>query len=205
MKTTPTVCLMLKAPRPGYVKTRLAEKLGKGKAVKIYRQLVEHQLRQLPGRWPVQIHFTPASAASEMKVWLGKRRDYVSQCGGNLGKRLIHATNHAFEQGATSVIFLGGDCPYVTTSLLKETGRILEKAEVVLGPASDGGYYLIGLQRSLPKLFSNINWSTELVLNQTMDRIKSLGLKCQMLEVLEDVDNGASWLRASKFSNWLAM
>ncbi len=198
MENVPIICLMLKAPQKGRVKTRLAKKVGNTTALEIYQRLVEHQLRQLPRRWPKQIHYTPRSALAKMEAWLGKGYHYIPQCNGDLGKRMVHAMKDAFKNNASSVMFLGGDCPYITKTVLEEAKAALERVDIILGPAKDGGYYLIGLRRVEPKLFCNIDWGEAQVFSQTIQRIQSLGLKYQKLKLLEDVDDLQTWDRACR-------
>jgi len=182
------VLVMLKAPRPGLVKTRLAETIGPLPAARIYRRLAEGQLVQLPPAWPVEIHFAPADAATEMRAWLGPQRSYFPQASGVLGPRLIHAVQTAFERGATGVLVIGADCPDLDTPLLETAATALAASRVVLGPAHDGGYYLIGLSAPCPELFTNIPWSTSEVLATTLARVATQGWQATLLPRLGDVD-----------------
>ena len=194
----PIIVLMLKAPRPGTVKTRLARDLGAVPAAKIYRRLVERQVSQLPEGWPVVIHYSPADAEQEMRNWLGNGFRFIPQCDGDLGTRLIRAARHGFDHGAERLIFLGGDCPAITTGLLQECASDLNAHDVVIGPADDGGYYLIGVTQLEPHLFAEIDWSTERVLEQTLSRLREKNLSYCLLPVLEDVDNVKAWVRAAR-------
>ena len=191
----PVVVAMLKAPRAGMVKTRLAHSLGAPAATAIYRQLVEHQLRELPPTWPLEIHFAPAEAAADMRAWLGSRPHYEAQQGDDLGARLLAATASAFGRGARRVIVIGGDCPGLTRDLLEAAAAAAASADVVLGPAADGGYYLIGLRGPQPMLFTDIPWSTPDVFAITCQRVRAAGLALATLPVREDVDDLATWQR----------
>ena len=134
------VILMLKAPRPGTVKTRLAKDLGYERATEIYRKLVEHQIAQLPPEFDVEIYFAPVDAEQEMKGWLGNKFQFHPQSEGNLGDRLTASANEVFNNQTDGLIFLGGDCPHLTTEILMKCKRQMENHEVVIGPACDGGY-----------------------------------------------------------------
>lgn len=180
---------MLKAPRAGRVKTRLARDIGEREAVEAYRHLVEHQLENLPQGWPTEIYVEPGDARKEMREWLGKGYEYFPQCEGNLGSRLIDAMEGAFSRGADGLIFLGGDCPYVDAGVLYEARAALRDGDVVIGPTLDGGYYLIGVKESRRELFEGIEWGTESVFEQTMERVSRLRLKVSVLTLLEDVDD----------------
>jgi len=198
---TPTVVLMLKAPVPGRVKTRLAVDIGDQAACAAYRRLVEHQIGQIPSDWRVEVHFDPPGGGGAMREWLGHRPLYVPQPAGDLGVRLSCAMNDGGAGdpdpvGRFPLVFLGGDCPYLEEKVLVEAAKSLESHEVVLGPAVDGGYVLIGMNSPHPELFRGIEWSTERVLGQTLDRARGAGLSVALLPVLEDVDDLASWKRA---------
>ncbi len=186
------VCLMLKAPRPGFVKTRLARDLGDDEATAAYRSLVEVQMRALPAAWDVHIAFAPDDAAAEMRDWLGSRPDYFPQCDGDLGDRLTYVA-----QTITGpLIFLGGDCPELTTTRLEAAATELESADIVIWPALDGGYCLLGIKKLIPDIFQEIAWGAETVFRETLARIpEGLSVR-QMSPALEDVDDLASWQRA---------
>ncbi len=184
---------MLKAPRPGYVKTRLAREVGVREAARIYRQLVEHQIRQLPEGWPVEVHYAPADAHTEIKNWLGDQHTYHPQSEGDLGARMSAAMQTAFQRGASSVILLGGDCPAITTMLLETVGQKLIENDVVIGPTKDGGYYLFGTKSLNTFLFQGISWSTDQVFSQTMEKIATQELTVSILEILSDIDDLHSW------------
>jgi rSAM/selenodomain-associated transferase 1 len=186
-----TICFMLKAPRSGEVKTRLGREIGFDEAERIYRRLVENQLEHLSGE-ELEVHYAPAEALDQMREWLGPSRCYVAQSAGGLGERLTHAMRAAFEQGAEAVLFLGGDCPDVTREIIDETEALLAIHDVVIGPAADGGYYLLAVKSCQPGLFQEIDWSTERVFRQTMTRIQELGLKSHTLPTFTDVDDLSS-------------
>jgi len=189
---TMNVCLMLKAPRPGFVKTRLARDLGDDEATAAYRLLVEAQMRALPAAWDVRVAFAPDNAAAEMREWLGSGLNYFPQCDGDLGDRLTHAAQTI----PGPLIFLGGDCPELTTSRLEAAATELESADIVIWPALDGGYCLLGIKKLIPEIFQEIAWGTETVFRETLARIPT-GLSVrQMSPALEDVDDLASWQRA---------
>lgn len=203
---TPTVALMLKAPVPGRVKTRLAADIGEEEACLAYRRLVEHQIGQIPVGWRIEVHVDPPDAGAVMQAWLGSRPVYVPQPEGDLGVRLTAALNQGATAGTGPVgrfplIFLGGDCPYLDEAALAEAAKSLESHEVVLGPAVDGGYVLIGMNKPHPELFQGIEWSTERVLGQTLERARRAGLSVALLPEREDVDDLASWNRAEEYLN----
>lgn len=185
----PLVMVFLKAPRPGTVKTRLGREIGFGAATQLYREMAEEQLRRiLPGLIP-EIHYAPRGAGAEMRRWLGRGFAYRAQSGGGLGERLSGAFAGAFQRGYRPVIAIGADCPGLEEASLRRAIDMLAGADVVLGPASDGGYYLIGLRHPAPRLFEEIEWSTRTVLAATRARIRECGLSCRTLEEKDDLDD----------------
>ena len=190
-----SICLMLKSPQSGTVKTRLGVSTGYDDACVIYRKLVEHQLAQI-SRSKVEIHYSPASATLEMQSWLGASRTYIAQAEGDLGDRFRRAVKSVFARGGQAALLLGSDCPDVTAEVIESTRTQLETHDVVIGPAQDGGYYLLAVKACHPRLFEGVAWSTAQVFPQTMARIKELGLSCHVLPELADVDDIASLAQA---------
>ncbi|MBI2517907.1 MAG: TIGR04282 family arsenosugar biosynthesis glycosyltransferase [Opitutae bacterium] len=198
---TTALALLLKAPVAGAVKTRLAAEIGAAKACAIYRQLVERQIGALPGEHRSVVYYDPPEAGPAMRAWLAPLAhaplDFQPQCAGDLGARLADAFADAFRHhGARKVIALGGDCPSLDAALLRSADRALAQADVVLGPATDGGYYLIGLRAPQPGLFAGIAWSTASVLGQTREHIRRGGLSLAELPMADDVDTLTDWHRA---------
>jgi uncharacterized protein len=191
--------LLLKTPREGEVKTRLARSIGADRATRIYRALVEHQLAQIPQTWQTAIHYTPSDTGDEMRSWLARfsrnRYQFVPQPNGDLGSRLISAMDHGFASGADLVFFLGGDCPGLTRSYLKEAEAALVEMDMIVAPALDGGYVLLGLRKSISSIFQEIQWSSETVLAETLRRAIDAGLSFHCLAPLEDVDDFESYER----------
>jgi uncharacterized protein len=193
------VALILKAPRLGEVKTRLASSIGAERATRVYRLLVEHQLAQIPASWRVAIHFAPSDAEAEMRTWLEslsrQSTDFVAQPDGDLGVRLISAMNYGFASGADQVLFLGGDCPGITRNYLEEAEAALAESDMVIAEALDGGYVLLGLRRPIAAVFEVIPWSSEAVFATTLGRARAAGLSYQCLSPLEDIDDLESYER----------
>lgn len=195
---SPLVLLFLKAPRAGLVKTRLAQALGPARAVRIYRRLAAAQLRRIPEAWPVEVQYSPRGARTEMRAWLGARAILRLQRGGDLGDRLQAAFARAFARGARQVLAIGGDCPGLDATRLRAAAAALAHADVVLGPARDGGYYLIGLRQPAPELFRDMPWSTVAVCRATRQRARAAGRRVHLLDELEDVDDLASLRRTQQ-------
>jgi len=184
---------MAKHPEPGRVKTRLAAAFGAERACALYRAFVldlAERLRTLP--YAVTWAFWPA-AAPFADVLPGVR--CRPQRGRDLGERLAGAVAAAFAEAPGPVLVIGADAPHVPAESLAEAARALGgTADVVLGPAEDGGYYLIGL-REPADLFAGIAWSTPSVLAATRGRAERLGLRTHLLPPSFDVDEPADLLR----------
>ena len=190
---------MLKAPRPGQVKTRLASSIGAERATRVYRALVEHQLAQIPASWRTTIHFAPSDAEAEMRAWLERLSPqgtgFISQPDGDLGVRLISAMHYGFATGADLVFFLGGDCPGITYRYLEEAKAALAKTDMVIAGALDGGYVLLGLRKPSAAVFQAIPWSSDAVFAATLCQARAAGFSYQCLSPLEDIDDLESYER----------
>ncbi len=195
--SSPVVLVVVKAPRAGFVKTRLAAEVGAAEALRIYRLLVERQMAALPAGWAVEVHFAPGDGREEMRAWLGAGPAFHAQGEGDLGARLTLAVAGAFARGAGGVLVIGGDCPELDADTLRAAAAALETHGLVLGPANDGGYYLIGLARPLPLLFEAVPWSGPEVLAVTLRRAQEAGLTPALLTHKDDVDTLADWRRYS--------
>jgi len=191
------ILLFLKAPRRGHVKTRLAHHVGSKRALEVYRALVARQWSALPASKLIEVHYTPHDAGFEMQKWLGGDHAYFPQSEGELGARLEHSVECAFQRGAQSVACIGGDCPLLEERHFNEAEQLLDSGhDVVFGPSEDGGYYLIALRRPLPELFRDVPWSTRNTLQASLDRAAELGLKIGLLETLYDIDEVSELERA---------
>jgi hypothetical protein len=179
-------------PEPGKAKTRLIPALGAEGAAELHRRMTEHtigQARYLAQHYPVSIsvYFT-GGTVEQMQDWLGQDLHYRAQSAGGLGDRLIDAFQNEFDHGATSAIAIGTDCPELNAALLTTGFEKLKSNDVVLGVASDGGYYLIGLRHPIPELFHQISWSTDIVFQQTLEIVQRLNLSIATLPMLNDID-----------------
>jgi rSAM/selenodomain-associated transferase 1 len=144
----------------------------------------------------------PVNECERMRQLVGPTIDVIAQRGDDLGRRIAHVFEDSFRLGIESVVVVGSDLPDLPSRLLREALDALRghEARVVLGPASDGGYYLIGLNRPQPALFDRIEWSTERVLAQTREAARALGLQVLLLDEWTDVDDAADLTRLMRES-----
>lgn len=182
--------VVVKAPRPGQVKTRLAADIGDERAAAAYREMAQGVLeRTAPhgGEYERLVFFTPDDARDEIAHWLGPET-LVAQDGPDLGARMDAAFAAAFARGARSAVLVGSDLPRLDRSHVLAALAALDAHEVVLGPAVDGGYYLIGLRERRPELFTEMHWGSASVLEDTLHRCRIMHLRVDLIEMLSDVD-----------------
>lgn len=182
-------------PEPGQTKTRLIPALGAVAAADLQRQMTEHLLAQvqplqMESSCAVEIRFA-GGTLGQMRQWLGDDWGYAPQGEGDLGDRMAAAVQAACQRGATQVVIVGTDCPDVDAALVRDAFAALQTHDVVLGPALDGGYYLIGLRQEQPALFRRIAWSTPAVLPTTVAIARQHNLAIAFLPTLSDVDHPA--------------
>jgi uncharacterized protein len=188
------ILVFVRAPQAGRVKTRLAAQIGAEAALRVYRRLAEHAVELARSVGPdaaVRIHFTPVDADEAVRAWLGGGAEYLPQADGDLGGRMEAAFRAAFDAGHRRVVIIGSDLPGLTAELLGDAFGRLDRHPVVLGPAHDGGYYLLGLRGMVPEIFRDIPWSTREVFDATVARLAALGITPARLPVLGDVDVAA--------------
>lgn len=197
--STERLIIFTRYPQPGITKTRLIPLLGKQGAADFHGYLTQLTINQClscqPDRsFSLQVYFTGGSL-DLMQSWLGKELDYEEQGEGNLGEKMTRALAQSFQSGYEKVIIIGCDCPQLTGEIIQLAFESLQEKEVVLGPAEDGGYYLIGLRRFIPQLFQLESWGTSQVLSQTQHLVKSLNLSLFLLPCLPDIDRPEDFLR----------
>jgi uncharacterized protein len=185
----PRIIIFVKAPRPGFVKTRLAAAIGNEAACDAYRQLAETVVANLAPLPHAELRFTPDDAENEITPWLNDGWTTRPQDEGDLGERM----HRAFTEANGPAIIIGSDCPQVELSDFQTAAKALQARDAVIGPATDGGYWLIGLNAPCPALFEGIEWSTGGVLQSTLTKAEDGGLSVQLLRELTDVDDWESW------------
>lgn len=182
--------VFVKRPRPGEVKTRLAREIGDDDAAALYRVMAEHVLRATAptgGAWARMVRYAPADAAADVARWL-PAETRLPQASGDLGHRMAQALAGALAEGAARAVLIGTDAPALDRRHVEQAFAALRDHELVLGPACDGGYYLVGLRAPCAELFEGIAWSTPTVRADTLARAQALGLRHVLLPELRDVD-----------------
>lgn len=181
--------IFIKNPRLGLVKTRLAKSIGSQQALAIYKKLIAKTLKEADRlNCEKDIWFSDSDKVGEEVFVSRKSYTLKVQKGANLGERMKHAFLESFRDGFKKVVIIGSDCPELKSSVIKKALEQLDTYDIVLGPAIDGGYYLLGMNSFYPKIFAGVNWSTSSVLNQTLKYINVSKLSYNLLEELSDID-----------------
>jgi rSAM/selenodomain-associated transferase 1 len=195
------ILLFAKAPIPGLVKTRLAATLGAREAAGIYIKLAEAVCRRLPPDAAIRVLFDPPDSAAAMTQWLRPllppTAAFFPQMTGDLGARLAAGFQEAFAAGFDRVAAIGSDCVEITPELIHQALSEVERCDAVIGPTTDGGYYLLALKLPHPGLFAGVPWSTAGVLDATVANARELGLSTALLPMLRDVDTESDWRAAA--------
>ena len=189
------VIVFAKNPVPNQVKTRLIPTLSPEQAATLYTAFLTdwcEVLAKLPGV-DLIVAYTPAEARSDLQTLIGDNVLYIPQIGADLGERLASATQWATEQGYTKILLVGSDSPTLPTSYISKASTRLDLCDVVIGPSTDGGYYLIGfsatnIAMTVPFIFEEIAWSTADVFQQTVASIQSLKATIGLLPPWYDID-----------------
>lgn len=191
------IIIFTRYPKPGQTKTRLIPELGAEGAASLQRSMTEKVVRaarnisgdHIPR---LAIYFTGGSL-QQMENWLGSDLSYHAQTGKDLGLRMRDAFQDAWERGASRAVLIGSDCPAIDSRLITQALDALHHCSMVLGPSTDGGYYLIGTTCDLEPdthatLFNDISWGTWEVFRTTMDRAEKAGITVSLLKEQHDID-----------------
>ena len=190
------LAIFAKAPIPGQVKTRLCPPLTPDEAATLHGSFVLDTLERTKVaasrlKLPIDRYLACAPSATHVFFKIMEERQgvkLIDQVGDDLGARMNQAFTTLFAQGYRQVLLMGTDVPTLPLDHFRQALASLESHDLVLGPALDGGYYLIGLKRMTPELFADIPWSTDQVLKLTGEKAAMLGLTTALLEPWRDVD-----------------
>lgn len=188
----PAIVVMVKTPHPGKVKTRLQPFLTAEQSASLaacFMQDTVLKVRKLTAN--IIIGFAPAGGQTELQAILGENLLWAEQIGDNLGERIESVIGFAESNGFGPIITIGTDSPSLPVSQIQTAIEYFrsKETELVLGPSADGGYYLIGLRKSIPGIFENILWSSPTVFEQTVKNAESAGVsRIKKLSIWDDVD-----------------
>lgn len=183
------------------MKTRLATTIGHSKAVQVYRKLLQHTFSLISeDNYDTHIYF--GDEISNDIVFPNKPK--FSQHGSDLGLRMHHAFLDSFDKGYERVTIIGSDCLELDQSTIQTAFNQLKDVDLCLGPAADGGYYLIGLSKPSPELFENKPWSQPNLMEETMKTIKELNLNTHFLQQLSDIDNAEDLAKHKDYEQFLS-
>lgn len=191
------VIVFIKNPEKGKVKTRLAKTVGNTKALQVYQKLLEIT-KSVTDQLDVSKQVWYSRFIDNDDIWSDDNYEKHLQEGDNLGLRMQHAFKKAFGYGYQKVVIIGSDCSALEAELVEQSFRALDSHQAVIGPASDGGYYLLGMSVFYPTLFKDKPWSTSSVFEQTIRQFKEMNLSYKQLPVLNDIDTEED-LKASNF------
>ena len=191
--------LFAKYWRPGDVKTRLAATIGRHAASELYRCFVETLLRRFSEVGDVRVlAYSPPDRRDEFAALAGDRWLLETQRGADLGERIRNYFDAAFAGGAERVVLIGSDSPDLSVELVEQAFHRLTSQPVVLGPATDGGYYLIGAAEQTPPVFEGIDWSSARVWRQTVQQLQQAKIDFAQLPLWSDVDDEADLRRLQR-------
>ncbi|MBI5055680.1 MAG: TIGR04282 family arsenosugar biosynthesis glycosyltransferase [Nitrospirae bacterium] len=197
----------VKAPVPGTVKTRLQADLGAEKTVEVYKTFVAEIVSQCARLKGIdRILGCAPSVDHDFFIELTKKHNMksFSQCGADLGERIVNAFKDHFKKGFSEIVLIGSDSPTIPMNYIRKAFTSLGKNDFVLGPCCDGGLYLIGAKKKIvPEIFNNIQWDSSKVLNQTLDNIGPLDIKLSLLPFWYDVDTIAELTFMKKHLKYL--
>jgi len=190
MPSNNCILLFLRHPERGGVKSRLAKDLDDDLVFSLYDHFVLDLLTTLEkGRYSLRICFHPPESERKVRDWLGESYTYMPQHGQDLGDRMKNAFMEAFKSGESKVVLIGSDVPDITTEIV-DIAFELDPYDAVMGPAQDGGYYLIGFKHDtfLPDIFEGIKWGNSTVFADTMHILKANDYQVNILPEWRDVD-----------------
>jgi len=194
------IIIFVRNPEAGKVKTRLAATVGNEQALLIYKSLLQHTFDISKCLDCIKFIYY-ADEIKSVDLWNNPGFEKKLQIEGDLGSKMKQAFKEVFADGYQKVLIIGSDCLQLTTAIIQYAFLLLDKCDVVLGPASDGGYYLAGMKKNHPRMFENKSWSTSTVYSSTLADLAEDNISVASLSVLTDVDTEEDWL-ASKNSKY---
>ena len=179
--------IFLKYPELGRSKTRLAKDIGKENALKVYIQLLEHT-QLISKQLKIDKYLFYDKVTANKMPWGDDIYYTAYQIESDLGSKMQNAFEQLFLKGYDRVVIIGSDCYELTPEIIEQAFELLNTSDAVLGPAKDGGYYLLGLRKMIPQLFSDVAWSTDKVFSETVKTLENLNLSYSTTPILSDID-----------------
>ena len=186
----------------GQVKTRLAATIGNDKALAVYKQLIHYTI-ELTNELTVPKFIFYSNSIEPEDNWSNNLCTKKLQSGTGLGEKMNNAFSELFEQGYNRVLIIGTDCPELSPAIITAAFDSLNNHDVVIGPARDGGYYLLGMTKLYSCLFHDISWSTDQVLKQTLIACSVISLPNILMEELSDIDKEEDLLALIPSNKWI--
>ncbi|MBI5640894.1 MAG: TIGR04282 family arsenosugar biosynthesis glycosyltransferase [Nitrospirae bacterium] len=189
--------ILMKFPEPGKVKTRLAEEIGDKEAAETFRLIAERLMeatQPLQSEYARVLFYAPADRKEEFRRWF-PGEELLAQKGDDIGEIMANALKDLFDRGASKAVITGSDIPDLDRGVLRQAFCELNNDEIVIGPATDGGYYLIGMRSLHEPVFRGLPWGTENVFHDTLSVIRRLKLTYKTVGTLSDVDTREDLLK----------
>ncbi len=188
-KSRRLLIILTKNPEAGMVKTRLARSIGNEKALEVYETLRCHTARITAHVQAERIvYYSSFIPTSTNNIFLTSTFNTALQQGNDFGERMLHTIENGCAKSFNRIVLIGTDCYELTTEIIEEAFTLLEDSDAVIGPATDGGFYLIGMRRPVPEIFLNRQWSTSSVLEESVAMMQKLHIRYQLLQELSDID-----------------
>lgn len=191
------IIIFVRNPELGKVKTRLAATVGDETALDIYKQLLAHTLKVADTSDADKFVFYHDQIQQD-DIWNKKGFYKKLQTGHSLGDKMNNAFASVFNEGYARVIIIGSDCLLLNTTIIDNAFADLQDKDTVIGPAKDGGYYLLGMKQIHAFLFENKAWSTNTVFSESLKDLQAHELTIGILPVLTDVDTEDDWIESNK-------
>lgn len=186
------IIVFAKYPENGKVKTRLSATIGENFAKNFYKICAEHTFEEIlkvnDKNKEQFLFYSDKKNKNKISEWTENKFLCFPQRGKDLGEKMLNAFKTIKKENATKAIIVGTDLPDISSDILNKSFELLNDSDIVIGPATDGGYYLLGMKKIYKELFSNMPWSSDILFDKTLNVIKELGLEASILPELSDID-----------------
>ena len=191
------VIIFVRNPELGKVKTRLAATVGNDEALNIYSLLLNHTMQEADKVAADKFVFYHQQITAD-DIWNANRFYKKLQTAESLGDKMKAAFDEIFKARYTKIMIIGSDCLQLNSTIINTGFGLLDEHDTIIGPATDGGYYLLGMKKNYEFLFDNKTWSTESVFDDSMKDMQQHHISTGLLPLLTDVDTEADWIESKK-------